>query len=431
MQLVARLKWWIACSSSVFLWVAILGGSYLVKFNGDARVASARAAQVSSTNSGSTHQHVSQNQVKLPPTTVPTTKPLPASPTATAVPPTPTVVEEQPTPQPTLAPEVLAELEVETFNHPVVDLVNSSDVAQQGNLVANGGNVRAGPGMEYEVVAIVEAGTPIQPRGLVDGWYKVKLNDVTGWIKSSLVHIPATPTPVPTVAPTPPPQVVKAKPTPPKTSKPATAAPPIKSMSTNTAPIQPAWSINLQPGTLVRLPGVVAPQPMLIADAAAPFLRARARILQASGVDYLSRLDDAFRSVNFETDKPGVASESWHKAGRAFDVASSRVVGGGEGVAFIRDPANRKLYRVLLRCSRQDGSLGTWYTSRQAAGRRAGYYVDVTTILLSEGFQRIPPSGSVSEAWHYEYHPGLKWSTAMQQLYKLGTLRRLFPDIWR
>ncbi len=117
----------------------------------------------------------------------------------------------------------------------------------------------------------------------------------------------------------------------------------------------------MAPGQLNVLPNVVAPNPRLVADAVGPFLRARTRVLQASGVDYLGRLADVFRGVSYETSKPGVASMSWHKAGRAIDVAQAFNVKGVEGVVFVRDAASPRYYRVLIRCAKQDGSLGNYY----------------------------------------------------------------------
>ncbi|GAC1536977.1 MAG: hypothetical protein NVS4B8_00350 [Herpetosiphon sp.] len=148
----------------------------------------------------------------------------------------------------------------------------------------------------------------------------------------------------------------------------------------------------------------------------------------ASGVDYLSQLDDAFRSVGFTTNKPGVANRSWHKAGRAIDLSQWFVVQGQQGIVFLPDPNNAGLWRALLRCARQDGTLGRWYDAQRTTGYGpAAYYIDVTTILENEGWTRIGSNAGVTEAWHYELHSGLTWYGAMEQLYAATTLRRFFP----
>lgn len=332
-----------------------------------------------------------QPPVAEPPVPVPAA-PAPAAP----VPAAPTVA---PTAAPTVGPEV-------SF----------------AATMKNGGNVRSGPGLGNAVVGNFHAGTTVQLLGTKAGWWKVRIGSLQGWMSGTLIKVPTEALKYWKV-----PEVVSA---PPKPAAPAPAA------AANAAPVKAAgqttslWSTKVAPGQLNVLPNVVAPNPRLVADIVGPFLRARTRVLRASGVDYLRVLGDAYRNVGFETSKPGVASMSWHKAGRAIDVAQSFNVRGVQGVVFVRDAAAPRYYRVLIRCAAQDGSLGTYYGPKQL-GARKGYYTDVTTILLEEGFQRIAPTGGVSEAWHYEYRGGLKWSQAMQQLYPVGTLRRLFPSVWR
>ena len=301
----------------------------------------------------------------------------------------------------------------------------------------NGGNVRSGPGLANTIVGNFDAGTAVELLNTKAGWWHVRIGSLQGWMSGTLLKVPVEALKhwnVPAVVAAPPKAVAvaPAKPVAAAPAKPAAAAPaklvaaPVKAASQTTS----LWSTRVAPGQLNVLPDVVAPNPRLVADVVGPYLRARTRVLRASGVDYLGVLGDAFRDVGFETSKPGVASMSWHKAGRAIDVAQSFNVRGVQGVVFVRDAAAPRYYRVLIRCAAQDGSLGIYYGPRQI-GARKGFYADVTAILLDEGFQRIAPTGGVSEAWHYEYRGGLKWSQAMQQLYPSGTLRRLFPSIWR
>lgn len=70
----------------------------------------------------------------------------------------------------------------------------------------------------------------------------------------------------------------------------------------------------------MRLPNVVAPNPHLVAPAAASFAEVRADIQQRTGIDALAVLADALRQPSFTTNKPGVLQTSWHKAGRAVDL---------------------------------------------------------------------------------------------------------------
>jgi hypothetical protein len=151
------------------------------------------------------------------------------------------------------------------------------------------------------------------------------------------------------------------------------------------------------PQPLVPLPGVIAPQPKLVAPAAASFAAVRAEIVERSGIDALAVLADALRHPSFATNKPGVLDRSWHKAGRAIDLS-----GSGPFV-------------------------------RVAEGSRFRLYVgnvDITAIFESHGWQRIPVQGDTAEWWHYEWHPdGIAWESAMLQVWDLPTLQSAFPEI--
>lgn len=331
-------------------------------------------------------------------TNIPTATPMP---TATPIPPTPT--------------SATAMLTVNM-------LVASPTPAAQPATVTHGGNIRFGPDMTYGIVGNIDAGDDIQLLGVAGQWWFVQAGTLKGWAHETLLSIPDTtlqlwlPQPAPTqVKPT------NVPPAPPLQA--AQAAPSTSYSGSKSRQVSP-------PATrLTTMPAVTAPRPFLIPQALQPFLRARTRVLALSGVDYLGHLDDAFRGIEFETNKAGVSRYSWHKTGRAVDLSTSFIVGGVQSVAFVRDPQASPYFRTLIRCTRQDGQMGTYY-NRIGSRSRAGYYVDVTQILLDEGFQRIPPVGGVSEAWHYEIRGGLTWAQAMQQLYSRQTLRKYYPEVW-
>ncbi len=179
-----------------------------------------------------------------------------------------------------------------------------------------------------------------------------------------------------------------------------------------------------QARVLVALRNVKAPYPQLIRTAAASFYRIRITIINQCGRDYLGKLDEALRPVDYVTSKAGVANKSWHKAGRAIDVKQTY-----PGVVIVKDLKQKGLQRVLLRCAKQDASQGQWYGPKRIQQRgKQGYYLDVTALFLNEGWNRIPPQGKVSEWWHYEYRHGARnWPEAMRQLYSVRVLRRLYP----
>lgn len=156
-------------------------------------------------------------------------------------------------------------------------------------------------------------------------------------------------------------------------------------------------SPDCSPLQLVRLPNLVAPNPRLVAPAAASFVEVRADIQQRTDIDALAVLADALRQPSFTTNKPGVLQTSWHTAGRAVDL--------NQGGPFVR-VAEGRTFRLYLN------------------------NVDITTIFAAHGWQRIPVQGDTAEWWHYEWHPdGIAWTSAMRQVWELPTLQAAFPEI--
>jgi len=190
-------------------------------------------------------------------------------------------------------------------------------------------------------------------------------------------------------------QVVQDTPTP----VPPSATPVLPSASTT--PIPPSGPGSTAPDCasqpLVQLPNVTAPNPRLIAPAAASFAAVRAEILERTGVDALAVLGDVLRQPSFTTSKPGVLQASWHKAGRAIDL--------NQGGPFLR-VAESNRFRLYVN------------------------NVDITAIFESHGWQRIPVQGDTAEWWHYEWHPdGIAWTSAMRQVWDLRALQAAFPEI--
>ncbi len=162
---------------------------------------------------------------------------------------------------------------------------------------------------------------------------------------------------------------------------------------------QPSGSPDCSWKGLVSLPGVSAPRAQLQADVAASFAQVRAEIRAQTGVDALARLSEALRPADYGTSKPGVLYTSWHKAGRAVDL-------------FI--PYRGSRFNVV-----RDGALFRIYVGT----------VDITAIFERHGWNRIPPQGSTSEWWHYEYHgDGISWQSAMLQIYSKEYLQLRLPQ---
>jgi hypothetical protein len=146
---------------------------------------------------------------------------------------------------------------------------------------------------------------------------------------------------------------------------------------------------------------------------------------------------------------------SWHKTGRALDLALEYKVDGVDQMLVVREDLGPSVYwRMYLRAARQDGSQGAplkdnpwlfwWHIvpasepeAYAAGGKRlptpAGYYVDVTAIARRHGWERLASyaiendyhwlvDSNGTEYWHYERTDGLLWWDAMLQIYPLETL---------
>lgn len=220
---------------------------------------------------------------------------------------------------------------------------------------------------------------------------QLRLARAAASVTTSVIHT-ATLTPAAVV-----PAAVVSTPTP--TTTPTASSSPVPLLVSNGA-----MSTDCSFQGLQSIP-VIAPRPALHPDAAASFALVRADAKAQIGVDVLGTLDDVLRAPDYESTKPGVASYSWHKAGRAIDLN----IGGP--------------FRVIQEPITIHGT--TYEYSRVFVGN-----VDLTAIFLRHGWQRIPTQEGVDEWWHFEYHPGLDaWAVAMRQVWPLDQLVRSLPHI--
>lgn len=192
---------------------------------------------------------------------------------------------------------------------------------------------------------------------------------------------------------------------------------------------------------LAALPGVSAPEALMVTSAAAAFEALHKRVALDSGWDFLAALDNAFVGLN-DPLPPGFAFEDWLYTGRAFAFAQAAYTAGW--VEVVREDFGGETYwRVFVRTNLQDGSQGEplrfrpWdfnvrYTGNPATydaggGLRAqipgGYYVDFTQLAADQGFRRLPamanwrtfyPGARFNE---FARTDGLAWMDAMLQVY--------------
>jgi peptidoglycan hydrolase-like protein with peptidoglycan-binding domain len=150
------------------------------------------------------------------------------------------------------------------------------------------------------------------------------------------------------------------------------------------------------------------------------FAKLKTMCIEQAGFDFLAICGDVMRDRNYQTTKPGVASRSRHKVGQAFDYnqADKRLI-------IVSEPIGREQYfRTWLKCSKQDGSLGTQVTLKDIRGFTARLYAwDFTKAASKAGFERIPAwdgwrtSYTKKEFWHYQLTEGTTYDEALNYLY--------------
>jgi len=222
----------------------------------------------------------------------------------------------------------------------------------------------------------------------------------------------------------------------------------------------------LTPGALaqiVQVPSIVtsfAGEPVTVNELVAPSLVAWQRdLVAASGWDFLQQTLGTWRPLDTVRKRAMYAYDygylSWHKTGRALDLALEFKVKGVNQMILTREDLGRDVYwRIYLRTARQDGTQGEplkenpwlyWWQivpeeepeAYAAGGKRrpvpAGYYADVTALADRHGWQRIASyaiegdyrwqtDSNGTEYWHYERTDGLVWWDAMRQIYPLEEL---------
>jgi TolB protein len=192
---------------------------------------------------------------------------------------------------------------------------------------------------------------------------------------------------------------------------------------------------------LISLNGVDAPIPKLSQSIVDEFNQLRDRVVLETGWDFLGVLDNAFVGVN-DPMPPGFAHVDWLYTGRGFCVNTSAV--HARWLEIVREEHGGMTYwRVFVRASRQDGSLGEplrslpWDIEARfgsdpsdydGGGRSrteipAGYYIDFTELAADYGFERQPalvnwrtffPGARFGEFVHTD---DLTWYEAMLEIY--------------
>ncbi|MBI5351371.1 MAG: TolB family protein [Chloroflexi bacterium] len=207
------------------------------------------------------------------------------------------------------------------------------------------------------------------------------------------------------------------------------------------------WSPIITPGPevpnqrwyVVRIEDVQAPYPQLHDLVDESFNALRNRVIIETGWDALASLENAFIPLTTSLD-PG-KQEDWLYTGRAFAI-NSLMTNAGWMVTLREDVGAQTYWRIYIRANVQDGSYGepihdapwnlsaryeldprTYEQGGKYAPVPAGYWVDVTALAATYGWERLPslPNWRTYYAGarfsEFALTNGLDWYSAMRELY--------------
>ncbi|MCI0397905.1 MAG: hypothetical protein L0332_11765 [Chloroflexi bacterium] len=186
-----------------------------------------------------------------------------------------------------------------------------------------------------------------------------------------------------------------------------------------------------------------APSPYLSDRVNDSFAALRQRVLDEVGWDFLGQADNLFAPLS-ALPFPGQPSQTWNKAGRAFDFYYRHALADDPQMEIVREERGYETYwRVFLKAAVQDGTQGEpmrdlpWdFRARYGFDPQyydqggkwkdvvpAGYYLDFTALAADYGWTRVPAVPSWHTYfqgilyWHFENRQGLSWEEAMLELY--------------
>jgi TolB protein len=216
--------------------------------------------------------------------------------------------------------------------------------------------------------------------------------------------------------------------------------------------VTPAPEVPKKRWYVVPIADVQAPYPQLHDLVDESFNALRKRAIVETGWDALASLENAFVPLTMSLN-PGL-EEDWLYTGRAFAI-NSLMSNAGWMVALREDVGAQTYWRIYIRATVQDGSLGepihnapwnlsaryeldpkTYEQGGQYAPVPSGYWVDITALAATYGWERQPalPNWRTYYAGarftEFALTNGLTWYSAMQELYPaeaLVTPTRVLP----
>ncbi|MDT8306842.1 MAG: hypothetical protein RRC07_12985, partial [Anaerolineae bacterium] len=206
------------------------------------------------------------------------------------------------------------------------------------------------------------------------------------------------------------------------------------------------------PPFLLREIPVDAPAPYLSDRVDQSFLALRQRVEAETGWDFLGELDQMYEAIDGQP-LPGQNSQTWNKAGRAFDYLSDRALAFDPSVVIVprREEADT-YWRTYLKTTAQDGTQGEplrdlpWnFRARFGPEPRyydqggkleeqvpVGYFADFTALAADYGWTWSPANDNWRtyfpgiRFWHYENRQDLTWEQAMLELHPADVLLAVF-----
>jgi TolB protein len=203
--------------------------------------------------------------------------------------------------------------------------------------------------------------------------------------------------------------------------------------------ITPVGEIPDQRWYVVPLDNVQAPYAQMHELVDESFIGLRNRLSKETGWDALASLENAFVPLTMPLE-PGM-NEDWVYTGRAFAI-NSLMTNAGWMVAMREDIGAQTYWRLFIRCTVQDGSLGeplhdapwnlnaryelnpqTYEQGGDYSAIPSGYWVDVTSLASAYGWDRLPalPNWRTFYAGarftEFALTSELDWYSAMRELY--------------
>ena len=175
------------------------------------------------------------------------------------------------------------------------------------------------------------------------------------------------------------------------------------------------------PSPKVERINTIAPMPFLkIGRVANAFRTLKQSCIDGAGFDFLEKCADVMRHKDFQSNKPGVASKSFHKCGVAFDYnqAETKLIVVSEPIG------SQQYFHTWLKCAKQDGTQGIKLKLRDIRGFYVHAWVwDFTSEAERLGWKRVRAwsgwqnSYTKKEFWHYELTEGKSFDELMNYLY--------------